>query len=70
LESLTDGVEILLTLVYKEFIPARDRAALAKGLDGAEFLLCGSRVSGLEGLAKFLQIRLSGLKVLLYLLGK
>jgi hypothetical protein len=56
LEGLTDGVEIVLTLVYLECIPVGERAVLAQTVDGAEYLLRASKVSRLERMAELLQI--------------
>jgi hypothetical protein len=69
LEGLPDVVEIILALVVLEILAIREGTTLAKSLDGTEFLLRGSCVSGLERLAKFLQVRLSCVQVLLGLLG-
>src|SRR4029077_14828843 len=68
LEGLTDGVEILLSLVCLEFIPVGERPTLAEILDGAEFLLRSSEVSGLERLAELLQIGIARLKICLQFL--
>ncbi len=68
LQGLTDGGEILLALVVFEIVAIGEWAALAQGLERAEFLLRARQVSGLEGLAKLLQIGLALLKVGLKLL--
>ena len=56
LQSLPDGVEILLPLVDRKSIPARERAALAQSLDGVELLLRTAYVSALQSLAELLQV--------------
>jgi hypothetical protein len=68
LKRLTNSREILVPLADFEGIPVGEWAAFAHGFDSVEFLLGAGKISGLERLAKLLQIRIPRVKVSLQLL--